>query len=127
MTFLPEEWLAGAVASAGGASIAGSCTGTVEVEVGGGPNGKVTCHWVLEEGRLVAAGVGPADEPDVALTLTHPDAVGLLDGSADLNALFISGRMKVAGATGPLLELLAATKGDEFQAFRTRLHEATEV
>lgn len=125
MTFLSDEWLASAVATAEDRAVAGSFTGAVEVEVGGGPSGKVRVRWVFEEGRLVTADAEKGAEPDVSLTLKHEDARGLVAGTRDLNALFISGQMKVAGATGPLLDLISASRSDEFIDYRNRLEQAT--
>lgn len=126
MTFLSDDWLASSVAVADDGSVAGSFSGRVAVEVGGGPGGKVLAALTFEDGRLTSAETGPVDDADVGLTLKYDDARSLLAGERDLNALFISGQMKVAGDTGPLLEMIAATKGEEFTAFRTRLAAATD-
>ena len=125
MTFLADEWLASSVTIAEGRSVAGTFTGSVGVEVGGGPKGKVVARWTFDDGRLTSVETGVGGEPEVLLTLEYDDARSLVAGTRDLNALFISGQMKVKGATGPLLDLIAATKGEEFLSYRARLAEAT--
>ena len=125
MTFLSDEWLTSATEVAEDRAVAGSFSGAVEVEVGGGPGGKVVSSWTFDDGRLIAVVAEKASDPVVSLTLNYDDARGLVAGTRDLNALFMSGQMKVAGATGPLLELISATKADEFVGFRELLEGVT--
>lgn len=126
MTFLSSDWLDRTVTTAADQAVLGSFTGTVGVEVTGGPDGKVVARWTFDAGRPNSLGVDGGGDPEVMLTLTHDDARSLVAGTRDLNALFISGQMKVAGDTGPLLDLIAATKTDEFGDYLARLHAGTE-
>lgn len=126
MRFLSDDWLAHSIELTDDQPVAGAFSGSVDVEVGGGPDGKVVTSWGFEDGRLVSAVREPAAEPAVGLILKHDDARALVAGERDLNALFISGQMKVAGDTGPLLELLAATHSDAFRSHVARMEAATD-
>ena len=56
--------------------------------------------------------------PDVTLTLTDADARAVLAGELDLAVAFMQGRMKVAGAMAPLLDLLALAGTEAARACR---------
>jgi len=123
---LSEEWLA-AVPAPDVAPVPGEFSGVVLVIVTGGPDGEARHLVTYEDGRPVAATGGGDGDWVVSLTLVHADARAVLDGDADLNALFMAGRMKVAGdATAPLLDLLRATKAPALQAARVELAAATD-
>lgn len=125
MKFLSDEWTAALVAPA--TATPGGFSGTVLAVVTGGPDGEVRLGVTYEGGHPTAAAVGGTDDPEVTVTLTYADARGVLDGTEDLNALFMAGRMKVAGdATGPLLDLLKSAKAPERVAARADLAAATD-
>ena len=60
----------------------------------------------------------PGRGPDLTLTLTDADARAVVAGELDPSVAFMQGRMKVAGAMAPLLDLLALAGTD---AARDRL------
>ncbi len=128
-TFLTQDHLdlEVEVASSSGAEPVGSAR--VLVVVPGAPGGEVRYVATLADGRLAAqelvdAGASP-DDVDVTVTTKYRDARAALLGELDPNAAFMSGRTKVAGATGPLLAYLAATSGDGYRAVREQLAAAT--
>ena len=87
-------------------------------------------RYRLTDGRVsgceVVAGKTPPDaDAAVSLTTVHRDALALVRGDLDLNAAFMSGQMKVAGPTGPLLALLAWSQGSEVASWRQALSEST--
>lgn len=126
MKFLSDEWIAASV-NPDAPGTDGAFSGRVLTIVTGGPDGEVRYVTTYEAGRPVAAEPGGAGDWDVSLTLSHADARGVLDGDADLNALFMSGRMKVAGdATAPLLDLLKATKAPAAVEARSALAATTD-
>jgi predicted lipid carrier protein YhbT len=94
--------------------------------VAGAPGGELRYGTVLADGRVVGGDVTDADA-DVTLTLKHADALGALRGELDLNALFMQGRMKVAGPTGPLLDVLAYAQTDPVQQARAALAADTDA
>jgi hypothetical protein len=73
----------------------------------GGPDGDVSWHVRVEDGRLVE--VAPGADPDASSLVTLPwaDAEAIDAGSLDANAAFMQGRLKSAGATAPLLTWLS--------------------
>ena len=78
----------------------------IQVEVTGGPDGGVSSHYELEDGRLVSSAAGAVDAPDVTLTTVWQDAVAMERGELDPNVAFMQGRMKVAGSMGVMIALL---------------------
>ena len=124
--WLTGEWLTAAVTEASGASGPPTLTASVVVEVTGGADGDVVVHGVFDVGCLVGSGAGTVPSPDVTLTLTDADARLILSGELELSVAFMQGRMKVAGAMAPLLDLLAMASTDDARARRTRLAGLTD-
>lgn len=128
MKFLSDEWIAASADADAVAPVAGAFSGSVLTIVTGGPDGEVRYLTSYEDGRPTSAVPGDDGAWVVSLTLTHKDARALLAGDDDLNALFISGRMKVAGdATAPLVELLRASKQPDLDAARAALAGSTDA
>lgn len=126
MKFLSDEWIARQADGSVDATT-GAFTGSVLTIVTGGPDGDVRFLTTYEDGRAVAAVPGGGDGWVVSLTIGHQDARAVLDGTTDLNALFMSGRMKVAGdATAPLIELLHAEQLPAAIAGREALASVTD-
>jgi putative sterol carrier protein len=61
-----------------------------------------------------------------APTLSDTDARAVVAGDLDPSVAFMQGRMKVAGAMAPLLDLLALAGTDEGRARIGRVAELTE-
>ncbi len=98
----------------------------IQVEVTGGPDGGVSFHYELEDGRLVSSSASAVDEPDVTLTTVWQDAVAMERGDLDPNVAFMQGRLKVAGSMGVMIELLVATRTPEYQDLRRRVASVTQ-
>ncbi len=98
----------------------------IQFEVTGGPEGDVTCHWVLEDGRPVSSARGASGTPDVTLTMVWDDAEAMQRGDLDPNVAFMQGRMKVAGSMGVMMALLPVTNTPEYQDLRRRIASVTE-
>ena len=64
--------------------------------------------------------------PILTLTLSDTDARAVVAGDLDPSVAFMQGRMKVAGAMAPLLDLLALAGTDEGRARIGRVAELTE-
>jgi putative sterol carrier protein len=95
-----------ALAAAGGAIRLGRI-------VTGGPDGEIRFTAVVADGAVTYL-PGLADDVDVTLTDTAANARAMASGELDPNAAFMRGRTKVAGAIGPLLALLAATRSEVY-------------
>ena len=95
-------------------------SGTVARVVTGAPDGEARFTARIADGS-VAYEPGVADEVDLSLTDTYANAVDILTGTVDPNALFMRGRTKVAGSTRVLLDLLAATRTDRYAEVRDAL------
>ena len=62
----------------------------------------------------------------MTLTLVDADARAIASGDLDPSVAFMQGRMKVAGAMGLVLDLLALAGTDEFRTRRARVAELTD-
>lgn len=105
--FLSDEW----IAALEGTGAAPGPSATVQVVVGGTPNGDVKFHLAVVDGVVVAAAPGNDPKAEVSLTVPHPEAQAMLTGELDPNVAFMRGRMKTAGDPGLLLDLLSTTEG----------------
>ena len=125
--FLSEAWLAEvrdplAVAAAD----AGLAT-SIQHVVTGAPGGEVRYGTVVAADGSLTPVVGDVADAEVALTDTYANAVKLLRGELDPNAAFMSGVTKVAGHTGRLLDVLAASQREAYGSARTELAAATDL
>lgn len=126
MQWLSGEWLAAVAVEAADIPAPPTLTGSVVVEVTGGPDGDASIHAVFADGDLVDCGGGPVASPDLTLTLVDPDARAIVAGELDPSVAFMQGRMKVAGSMGLVLDLLALAGTDDFRARRTRVAALTD-
>ncbi len=119
--YLSTAWIDGGPCDPAAEALAASGgSGTVARIVTGAPDGEARFTARIADGA-VAYEAGVADEVDLSLTDTYANAVEILDGTADPNALFMRGRTKVAGSTRVLLDLLAATRTDRYAEVRQAL------
>jgi len=125
--WLSDGWWAAAAAEMAGVTGPPTLSGTVDVEVTGGPDGDVAGHVVFAGGRLVASGPGAATGADATLTLTDVDARAVATGDLELSVAFMQGRMKVAGAMAPVLDLLVLAGTDDVRIRRARVAEQTDL
>jgi hypothetical protein len=124
--YLSEAWLADACDPAAEALAASGGTATIGRIVTGAPDGELRFTARIADGT-VSYEPGVPDEVDLSLTDTYANAVDLLTGEADANALFMRGRTKVAGSTRVLLDLLAATGTDAFREAQARARAAVDL
>ena len=105
------------------ADLAGAPTlvGTLQVDVTGGAEGDVSVHALFDGGAIAAVGPGAVDAPDASLTLSAQDAQAVLDGDLDPSVAFMQGRMKVAGAMGLVLDVLALSATEAARSVRDRV------
>ncbi len=94
--------------------------------VTGAPDGDIRYHWVLENGKLLSAELGTADDSEVTLTQTYDDAVKIAKGELDPNAAFMQGRIKVTGNMQKLMQLMPLTNAPEYKELQKQLRTQTE-
>ncbi len=102
-------------------------SGRVQCEITGGPDGDVSCYWVLEDGRVTSGSGGRLADAEVTLTLSWGDAVAVLRGDLDPNVAFMQGRMKVSGSMGVMIELLSLANTPEGRALREGIAAVGEL
>ena len=124
--WLTDGWFTLAGAEAEGVHGPPTLQGTVVVEVTGGPEGDLAGHATFADGGIVGSEAGPVDDPDLVLTLTDADARAIVAGDLDPAVAFMQGRMKVAGAMAPLLDLLALAGTEDCRARLSRVAAQTE-
>lgn len=98
--YLSDEWAA-AMESAVNAdtsfqSAAGGVTLSVQQDVSGGPDGDVSYHMGIKDGKAFCA-MGPLDGADMTITQTYDTAVAIAKGELNLQNAFMQGQIQVAG------------------------------
>jgi hypothetical protein len=116
-----DGWSAAVRAELDGLDGPDTLTGSVQVDVTGGPDGDLSVHADFDRGHLSDAGAGPVVDPDATMSLTAPDARGVLAGDLDPSVAFMQGRMKVTGDMSLVLDLLALAATDDARARRERV------
>jgi hypothetical protein len=124
--YLSTAWLDEACDPAAEALAASGGTAAIGRIVTGAPDGELRFTARIADGT-VAYEAGVADDVDLSLTDSYANAVDLLTGEADANALFMRGRTKVAGSTRVLLDLLAATGTEPFREAQARARAAVDL
>jgi hypothetical protein len=69
---------------------------TVEQVVTGGPDGPVTWHLAISDGK-VALAAGPAPRADVRLSTDYPTAAGVAACDLAAQRAFVEGRLRIGG------------------------------
>ncbi len=100
MRYLSPEWFAAVQAAAdrrgvGAPGVTGSAV-TVQQVVTGGPDGDVTYHVVLSDGR-VHVGSGEAPDPTVTFSQDYETAAAVAKGELSAQGAFMVGRIRVRG------------------------------
>ena len=124
--FLSQEWLELRKEMSAAMPERLGATARIQNTVKDGPDGDVTYHEVLIDGRLAECGLGPDEQSDVQVVSSYADMLDVLDGKADRNTLFMQGRAKVTGNMAKLLALLPLTQSPEYKVLEVKLREKTE-
>ena len=101
-------------------------TAIMQFVVTGSPDGDVTYHQVLENGKILEAKLEENANADFTITSTYDDSVKIAKGELDANAAFMQGRMKVTGNMGKLMSLMPLTQSPEYKAIQTKVAEGTD-
>ena len=124
--FLSEQWVQRLAGLGADLDEVSAMSMRVQHVVGDAPDGEVRYTVDYADGRITGAALGGGDDADIGLSTKYADARAVLDGDLDANALFISGRTKVTGDTGPLLAYLARVAAPDHQAHRQALAAVTD-
>lgn len=126
--FLTQEWLDLLVSVGAEAPERPGANARLECLVTGGPDGDITLHFVVDDGRLTRAALGPdPDGPPVTLVATYDDAVAIARGELDPNVGFMQGRIKVRGDMSHLFVLLPLAQDDGAVPLFSRVAAETEL
>ena len=124
--WLSTEWFDRALALASGVPERPGLSARIQQQITGGPEGDVSCYWVLEDGRPTSAAVGTVEPADLVVTMAWADGAALQAGSLDPSVAYMQGRMKVAGPMEVTLALLLATRSGEWRDLCRRIGEITD-
>ena len=94
--YLSPEWIDAVASAARDLEGPPDTRLTVQQRVRGGPDGDVSYHVVIEDGKVAVRG-GEAPAPDVTFEQDHETAVAVAQGELAAQAAFMSGRMRVTG------------------------------
>jgi hypothetical protein len=126
-TFLSTEWLEELTRLGSEHAPFPGITGTLQVVVSGGPEKDVKFLVVLDDGRVDSAERRVDAAAELTLTFDYANAVAVQEGELDPSVAFMQGRMKTAGDTGLLLQLLPLTRTPAYRTFREKLAAVTET
>ena len=98
----------------------------LQYTVTGGPDGDISYHWVVQDGRLEECAIGPLADAEVVLTESWDDAMAIQKGELDPTVAFMQGKIKPTGSTGKLMSLLPLTSSAEFRKLQADVLAGTE-
>ncbi len=102
-------------------------TARMQSVVTGTPEGDVSYHTAIENGKMVENALGTDPEAEFTLSSTYDDSVKILQGDLDANAAFMQGRVKVTGNMGKLMSLMPLTQSPEYKAIQAQVADQTEL
>ena len=125
--FLSTDWL-DEVARLGSELVPfAGVSGRMQLVVSGGPEKDVKLVLELDEGRVTRAERAVVADAELTLTLEYANAVAIHRGELDPSVAFMQGRLKAAGDTGMLLQLLSLTRTPTYRSFREKLAAVTDL
>ena len=124
--YLSQEWLDVGKELAQDFPERPGATARMQFVVTGAPEGDVTYHQVLENGKILESTLGEDPNADFTITATYDDSVKIAKQELDPNAAFMQGRMKVTGNMGKLMSLMPLTQSPEYKAIQAKVGEQTE-
>ena len=102
MQIFDEEWTAAANEALAGLPAVGGGDAVIEYTISGRPVGRVILTVTLVDGAFSGIAVGKSDRskpegPDIAISMSYPDAVAILSGELTGDSGYMSGAVKVEG------------------------------
>jgi putative sterol carrier protein len=124
--FLTQEWLDLQKDLALGLPERPGASARMQYKVNGAPDGDVTFHTVVENGKIRENALGDDAEAEFTMTVGYNDFTAVNKGELDANAAFMQGRIKVTGNMGKLMSLMPLTQSAEYKAIAEKLDQSTE-
>ena len=98
----------------------------MQYKVGGAPDGDVTFHTVIEDGKIIENAIGEDADAEFTMAVGYDDFVHVSRQELDANAAFMQGRIKVTGNMGKLMSLMPLTQSAEYKAIAGKLDAQTD-
>lgn len=124
--FLTQEWLDQVRELAQEFPERQGATAVMQFVVTGAPEGEVKYYQQIENGKMLEAKVGEAENPDFTITQAYEDAEKIQKGELDANAAFMQGKLKVTGNMGKLMSLMPLTQSPEYKQIQGKVNEITD-
>jgi len=124
--FLTQEWLDLQRDLAQDFPERPGATARMQYKIAGAPDGEVTFHTVIDNGKIVENAVGEDGQAEFTMLVSYEDFTKVNKGELDANAAFMQGRIKVTGNMGKLMSLMPLTQSAEYKAIADKVNESTE-
>src|SRR3954469_18113917 len=124
--FLTQEWLDLQKDLAKDFPERPGATARMQYKVTGAPDGEVTFHTVIENGKMLENALGEDSQAEFTMNVGYEDFVKVSKQELDANAAFMQGRLKVTGNMGKLMSLMPLTQSPEYKGLQEKVREITE-
>jgi putative sterol carrier protein len=124
--FLTQEWLDLQKDLAQDFPERPGASARMQYKVTGAPDGDVTFHTVIDNGKILENALGEDDQAEFTMAVGYDDFSKVNKGELDANAAFMQGRIKVTGNMGKLMSLMPLTQSAEYKAIAEKVNESTE-
>jgi putative sterol carrier protein len=98
----------------------------MQYKVAGAPDGDVTFHTVIENGRIQENTLGEDEGAELTMAVGYDDFTKVSKGELDANAAFMQGKIKVTGNMGKLMSLMPLTQSAEYKDIAEKVNASTE-
>jgi putative sterol carrier protein len=124
--FLTQEWLDLQKELAQDFPERPGASARMQYKVTGAPDGDVTFHTVIDNGKILENTLGEDDRAEFTMAVGYEDFCKVNKGELDANAAFMQGRIKVTGNMGKLMSLMPLTQSAEYKAIAEKVNESTD-
>ena len=81
---------------------------------------------MIDEGRVVDARLGTADDTGFSMTTKWEDSARLQSGDLDARIAFMQGKSEVKGNLAKMMALLPITNSPEWKALQAKVNAVTD-
>lgn len=124
--YLSQEWLDEYRSLAQDQPTRPGATFTIQYRITGASNGDIDYYWVMEDGRLLEAGLGVTSEPEVTLTMTYNDSARIQRGELGPTTAFMQGKIKAQGNVKKMMAFMPVASSPEWKALQEKVRVMTE-